>query len=324
VDDNATNRQILVRQAESWGMLAQATGSPLEALAWIRRGDPFDVAILDMQMPELDGLTLADAIREERDAHMLPLVMLTSLGRRKGETGTAFAAYLTKPIKASQLYNALMGVFAGHPTRVVQPSVAKAQFDTQLGQRVPLRILLAEDNVVNQKLALQLLRKMGYRADVAANGLEVLDALHRQPYDVVLMDVQMPELDGFAATRRICEGWPADQRPRIIAMTANAMQEDREACLAAGMDDYLAKPIRVHTLQAALEQSGAWLRARTEVAPASSDRTEPVVGVRAEGDSEAEAEPNALPEPIEQCWPGCGNSKVMGNRTWSQSSSRCL
>jgi CheY-like chemotaxis protein len=127
--------------------------------------------------------------------------------------------------------------------------------DAQMAERHPLRILLAEDNVVNQKLALRLLQQMGYRADVASNGIEAIECVARQPYDVVLMDVQMPEMDGLEATRRIVARWPSpDQRPHIVAMTANAMQGDREECLAAGMDDYVTKPIRVDALVQALNQ----------------------------------------------------------------------
>jgi CheY-like chemotaxis protein len=138
------------------------------------------------------------------------------------------------------------------PSRRRGPSAGAPKPDAELAQRHPLRILLAEDNAVNQKLALRLLQQMGYRADVAANGIEVIEALQRQPYDVVLMDVQMPDMDGLEATRRIVSRWSADQRPRIVAMTANAMQGDREECLAAGMDDYITKPIRVEALQQAL------------------------------------------------------------------------
>jgi signal transduction histidine kinase/DNA-binding response OmpR family regulator/HPt (histidine-containing phosphotransfer) domain-containing protein len=302
VDDNATNRQILVRQAESWGLLPQATASPREALGWIRQGAPFNIAILDMQMPELDGLTLATEIRRYRDAHALPLIMLTSPGRRKNdkEAGSTFAAYLTKPIKASQLYTTLMAIFTEQPMRIRSQPRATAQFDTQLAARVPLHILLAEDVAVNQKLALQLLHKMGYRADVAANGLEVLDALHRQPYDVVLMDMQMPEMDGLDATRIICREWPVHARPRIIAMTANAMQEDREACFAAGMDEYLAKPIRVPELQAALERSGTWLRDRATVPSLGDGRPQPVDDAHVAGDGHAPLAVDALPEPIDR------------------------
>jgi CheY-like chemotaxis protein/HPt (histidine-containing phosphotransfer) domain-containing protein len=287
VDDNAANRQILTHQVEAWGLLAQATGVPMEALEWIRRGERYDLAILDMQMPEMDGLMLANAIRQYRDASTLPLAMLTSLGQRKEDpqAGVDFVAWLTKPIKSSSLYNALVGVFAAQPRRVREPA-ATARFDTQLAQRVPLRILLAEDNAVNQKLALQLLRKMGYRADVAANGLEVLDALRRQAYDVVLMDMQMPEMDGLEASRRICQEWTAAQRPRLIAMTANTMQGDREACLEAGMDDYVGKPIRVDELQAALERCGPWLRERAGWASAAEPAPDG-------------ATPAALTEPME-------------------------
>ena len=243
-------------------MLPQDTASPLEALEWVRRGDPFDLAILDMQMPEMDGLMLAREIRRERDAQTLPLVMLSSLGGRSAipdlvEEALEITEFLTKPIKPSQLYDGLVGVFSERPIRVRQrPEPAeKKLFDAKMGERLPLHILLAEDNATNQKLALMLLKRLGYRADLAANGLEAVDALKRQAYDVILMDVQMPEMDGFEATRTIRGRWPADQGPYIIAMTANAMEGDREACLAAGMDDYVSKPIRVDELVGALSRS---------------------------------------------------------------------
>ena len=162
-----------------------------------------------------------------------------------------------KPIKPSQLFDALAGALAGLPTRVEKRTPSRFELDPAMAHRHPLRILLAEDNVVNQKLALRLLEQMGYRADVAANGLEAVAAIERQSYDLVLMDVQMPEMDGFDASREITRRWPVDRRPRIIAMTANAMQGDRELCLAAGMDDYMSKPIRVEELVAALERSAA-------------------------------------------------------------------
>ena len=261
VDDNATNRHILVRQAESWGMLARDTASPTQALEWIRRGDPFDLAILDLQMPEMDGVTLAEEIRRCRGARELPLVMLTSLGSW-GELrgGVEFAASLTKPIRPSQLYDTLMSIFGATPAGVQAPVPGEGPVE-QLAGRMPLRILVAEDNVVNQQLILLLLRKLGYRADVTADGREALQALDREPYDVVLMDVQMPTMDGLEATRRIRQRWPEGRRPQVIAATANAMPEEREACLAAGMDDYLSKPIRMKELAAALS------RCRPRVAP---------------------------------------------------------
>jgi CheY-like chemotaxis protein len=143
-------------------------------------------------------------------------------------------------------------------------------FDRQLGEQMPLRVLMAEDNVVNQRVALRMLEKLGYRADLAANGIEVLEALLRQSYDVVLMDVHMPEMDGLEATREICSRWPKDRRPRIIAMTANAMQGDREECIAAGMDDYISKPVQRTDLKAALERAGQTVAA----GPAPAQMTE--------------------------------------------------
>jgi PAS domain S-box-containing protein len=265
VDDNATNRSILTLQTQAWGMLPSAYTSSLEALAQVQAGVAFDVALLDMQMPDMDGLMLAEQIRRYRTSQALPLVMLTSLGRREVDTrGVEFSAFLYKPLKPSQLYNALLSIFAEQAQPLVRrPEPTDSQFDALLGERLPLRILLAEDNAVNQKLALLLLKRMGYRADVAANGLEVLETLQRQHYDVILMDVQMPDMDGLEASRAIHEGWEVSQRPRIIAMTANAMQGDREECLAAGMDDYLTKPIQITALQEALERAGLWAKRRT-------------------------------------------------------------
>ena len=251
VDDNSTNRHILTLQTQLWGMLPRAASSGGEALSWIRDGDPFDVAILDARMPEMDGSALARKIRKSRSSARLPLVMLTSLGghsefEKDGRMG--FAAFLTKPLKPSHLYDALIGIFS---QAVQEPALAEQEpADVRQTEHMPLRILLAEDNALNQKVAVRLLEKLGYRADVAANGFDVLDALKRQRYDVIFMDVQMPELDGLEASRRICR----DQRPRIIAMTANAMEEDRQACLEAGMDDYLSKPVRLPNLQRALER----------------------------------------------------------------------
>jgi CheY-like chemotaxis protein len=165
-----------------------------------------------------------------------------------------FAAFLNKPIKQAQLYNVLVHIFGGQPIKVKPSSSQGVQLDSTMAQQLPLRILVAEDNKVNQQLALQLLARMGYRADVAANGLEVIEALRRQPYDVVFMDVHMPEMDGLTATQRICAKWSPVVRPRIIAMTANAMQGDREKCLNAGMDDYISKPIRVEELVQSLKK----------------------------------------------------------------------
>jgi PAS domain S-box-containing protein len=249
VDDNATNREIVARHARSWNMEPVAVASAAEALALVEQGEKFDLAVLDMMMPEMDGLALAGEIRRYRDQRELPLVLLTSLGRLPGaQSAGPFAVQLAKPVKASQLYNALLKALAPH----VEGQAAETIPGDEKLATSSLRILLAEDNAVNQKVALRLLDQLGYRADVAGNGLEALDALERRSYDVVLMDVQMPELDGLDASRQICERWSAGERPRIIAMTANALPEDREACYAAGMDDYVAKPIRPEELAEAL------------------------------------------------------------------------
>jgi signal transduction histidine kinase/CheY-like chemotaxis protein len=248
VDDNATNRRILALQVAKWGMAVHDTESPEQALEILR--DSFDLAILDMHMPGMDGATLAARIREAGQS--LPLVLFSSAGSSKEVSDGLFAARLAKPLRQSQLFDTLATLLAHEGARRPVAAPAQPRLDPQMASRHALRILLAEDNVVNQKLALRLLQQMGYRADLASNGLEAVECVARQTYDVVLMDVQMPEMDGFEASRHITTRWPAGQRPRIIAMTANAMQGDRELCLAAGMDDYVSKPIRVDELVAAL------------------------------------------------------------------------
>ncbi len=256
VDDNATNRRILALQAGKWGMQVRHTESAGEALRWLEQGEVFEVAVFDMHMPEMDGLALAIRAHALRPA--LPLVLFTSLGRREaGDTEGLFTAYLNKPLRQSQLFDTLAGLFVAPDVPKSGGAPAKAAVTEELALKHPLRILLAEDNVVNQKLAMRLLLQMGYRADLASNGLEAVEAVGRQVYDVVLMDVQMPEMDGLEASRQITSLWPAGQRPRIIAMTANAMQGDREMCLAAGMDDYITKPIRVNQLVQALASADA-------------------------------------------------------------------
>ncbi|NJM08170.1 response regulator [Candidatus Gracilibacteria bacterium] len=254
VDDNLTIREVIRQQATGWGMYVAAAASAEQALSWLDADEHFDVALLDMQMPDTDGLALARAIQRRRLARPLPLVLLTALGWRESHaTEGLFTAWLAKPVKSFPLYNSLLEALGNTRNREREPQTA-ARFDRKLAERKPLRILLAEDNVVNQKVALRTLDRLGYRADVAANGLEVLDAVRRQSYDIVLMDVQMPEMDGLEATRRMVASYPAERRPRIIAMTANAMRGDRERCLEAGMDDYVSKPVRLEELLAALDR----------------------------------------------------------------------
>ncbi len=251
VDDNRTNRRILKIQAERWGMHARETGSPLEALEWIRRGDPYDVALLDYQMPDMDGIMLAREIRAWRGAEFLALMLLSSIGQSLPVAREAgFAAVLSKPLKLSLLHDRLLEILGD--TGEAPPPPAGESSSASVAPAVSLRILLAEDNAVNQTVALRLLERLGYQADVAANGHEVLARLDRAPYDVVLMDVQMPGMDGLEASRAIAARWPPRQRPRIIATTAEAMAGDREQCLAAGMDDYVVKPIRLDELKRAL------------------------------------------------------------------------
>lgn len=254
VDDNATNRKILTLQTSRWGMQARDTEAPQEALDWIKTGEAFDIAILDMHMPVMDGRALAQALRTVNAS--LPLILFSSLGAREADTeGDVFDAYLSKPLRQSQLFDTLVTVFAPRDVAAHGTPKPEAGKDvSNLAKARPLRILLAEDNLVNQKLALRLLEQMGYRADLARNGVEAVESVARQIYDVVLMDVQMPEMDGLEASRRITRDKTSEQRPRIIAMTANAMQGDREMCLAAGMDDYIAKPIRVPILIEALKR----------------------------------------------------------------------
>ncbi len=251
VDDNLTNRRILTKLALRWGMLPSTLPSALEALDRIRHGETFDVAVLDMSMPEIDGLDLALEIRRRRSASELPIVMLTSLGQRPSEdahVGVELAACLSKPIKTGQLYATLVTVTQGVHHALDTPAVA----ERPVTPRQPVRVLLAEDNPVNQRVALRLLQHLGYEADLAANGLEALRAAQSKDYDLVLMDIQMPEMDGVQAARELVRRRGDSPRPRIVAMTANAMPGDRETYIAAGMDGYVAKPIQIEELAATL------------------------------------------------------------------------
>ncbi len=265
LDDIPTNRRILTLQTSKWGMIPRSAHSGPQALEWMQKGESFDLAILDMQMPEMDGLMLAKQIRQLPGTVMLPLVLLTSMGIRADNpafASAAFASCLTKPIKPAQLHEVLVRVVSG-----AKPAARKAvaaKLDPTMAQRLPLRVLLCDDNLINQKVALRLLQQMGYKADVANNGLECLLALQRQPYDIIFMDVQMPEMDGLEATRQIrqrqkdpAESGNFKMNIAIVAMTANAMQGDREKCLAAGMDDYVAKPVRPEDIRLVLERWGS-------------------------------------------------------------------
>ena len=261
VDDNATSRMVLERYGRGWGLDTVGAASAAEALKVLAAGEPFDAALVDLQMPGVDGAALVEQIHGRPDADPLPVVLLAPLGTRDASGSASpqrpldLVATLTKPIRQKPLHEVLTGLFAGDTT-ISRRRKTERGLAIRLADRLPLRILLAEDNVVNQKVALKLLEKLGYRADVAGNGIEVLQALRRQRYDILLLDVQMPEMDGLEAARFIRAEWSDDRRPRILAMTANAMAGDRERCLDAGMDDYIGKPVQLDELQLALEQWG--------------------------------------------------------------------
>ncbi len=256
-DDNATNLLLMTALLSAWGVETTTASSGDEALVAIDRGR-FDVAILDMLMPEMDGLELATRLHER--VPELATILASSVPRHDVANdprweGAGIGAVIVKPIRASGLHGALAIVLDQQAGAEETPGEAGALLDPQLAERHPLRILVTEDNVVNQRLALRLLEKLGYRADVAANGLEALEALDRQRYDLVLMDVQMPEMDGVEATRRILERSTDGECPWIVAMTAEVMRGDREGFLAAGMNDYVAKPIRPQELVAAITRT---------------------------------------------------------------------
>ncbi len=252
VDDNATSRRILGGHCAAWGLVPHALARAEEALEWLRGDSPVELALIDQSRDGAEGLALVRRLRELPGRAALPVLLLAplhSLGPLPAELG--IAGQVPRPVKVAALRDAMvhaLGATVAKPVRAVAPR-------HKLGEEHPLAVLLAEDNVTNQRVAQLILGRFGYRADVANNGLEALAALERQSYDVVFMDVQMPEMDGLAAAREICVRWPPERRPRMIAMTANAMVGDREACLTAGMHDYVSKPVQPAELEAALRRA---------------------------------------------------------------------
>ncbi|MCK4619164.1 MAG: response regulator [Desulfobacterales bacterium] len=283
VDDNATNRLVLAGMLLSWECRHEEVEDAATALDRLRAaaasGDPFRIAILDMVMPEMDGETLGRMIKDDSALRDTVLVMMTSIGAR-GDAGqfekAGFAVYLTKPVKRSQLFNCLMTAIGRKPFDQTSPNRIITRHTVAEKSKQKTRILLAEDNIINQKVALKVLEKLGYRADVAANGLEALKALEIIHYDIVLMDVQMPKMDGLEATKEIRKREKLIARKKdagfphipIIAMTAHAMEGDKEICLKAGMDDYLTKPIKPGKVG---ETIARWI---PDNAAARQDRTE--------------------------------------------------
>jgi PAS domain S-box-containing protein len=257
VDDNATNRRILSQLALSWQVNPIAVASGDEALEVLRGGEHFDFAIVDMQMPDMDGVMLARAIRQLPGGDELPLVLLTSLGQQDPSGDEKlFARCLAKPAKPVVIADTLAHLKTRARKNIESvPAIVAPLADSISPQ--PERVLLAEDNSVNQRVALHMLARLGYRADLAADGNEVIEAVARQPYDIILMDVHMPELDGLQATRRLRAKSTAGARPWIIALTAGVMQDDRQGCLDAGMDDFISKPLKLAELASALAQARA-------------------------------------------------------------------
>lgn len=244
VDDNETNLRILRAQLSSWGMQPETLQDPAVALARVASGAQFDLAVLDVQMPDMDGVTLARRVREARAGADLPLLMLTSLGRTEPEIRALGAtAELTKPVKSWQLFAAL-GRLVRDPSSV---PVTTATTSTQ-GKAPQLRILVADDNAVNRQVAARILDRLGYAADLVTDGREALEAVEQRPYDVVLMDVYMPEMDGLEATRRIRQSLSPVAQPVIVALTAAVFAEERERCREAGMDEFVTKPVRPEVL----------------------------------------------------------------------------
>jgi PAS domain S-box-containing protein len=254
VDDNPTNLQILKTQCVRWGMEVASAVRGTHALAMLEAERPFDVAVLDLHMPAMDGFQLARAIAAQCGNTAPALVLLSSsaAGVRDHAAMELFAARLSKPVKHSQLFSVLDEVIHAH--RAAHPASPPQRIDATLAQRIPMKILVVEDSVINQKLAVGMLGKFGYASDLARDGAEAVELVRANRYDLVFMDLQMPVMDGLAATRRIVELLPPERRPRIVAMTANALPVDRQRCIEAGMDDYIAKPILPAAVQALIER----------------------------------------------------------------------
>ena len=258
VEDNLTNQRIIAHRGRHWGLWVDAAARREDALRLLESGTAYDAIILDLQLPDTDGMALAAEIRRSPAGRFPPLLLLSSARLRSDDTRPAEAGvsgYIHKPIRPAQLLEALCRAMSVQLQREKKAPVLPT-LDPDLARRLPMRLLLADDNPINQKVGLSVLHKLGYRADIANNGLEVLRALEQKVYDLLFLDVQMPEMDGLEAARKICERWSPERRPAIIAMTGNALMGDREKCLAAGMDDYISKPVRIAELQAALERWG--------------------------------------------------------------------
>ncbi|MBI2427199.1 MAG: response regulator [Ignavibacteriales bacterium] len=268
VDDNLTNLNILSMQCSMWGMIARSTSSPHEALSWIKNNDPFDIAILDYHMPGMSGVDLARQIHTMRSTPTLPVILCSSSGRSEfSDTDNAmFSSVVVKPIKQSHLHDILLDTLSVTGKKVYAKPQTIHVAAKKIADEIPLSILVVEDNVTNQKLAVRLLQQLGYSADIAPNGRVALTMVANKRYDIVFMDLHIPEMDGFEATREIVRTVDRRFRPKIIAMTADAMSGDRDRCIDAGMDDYISKPVRFEALQASLRIQGATIVKDTVIA----------------------------------------------------------
>ncbi len=258
VDDNEVNRHILREQLQSWRMVVDCEPSAAGALARLERGEQFDLALLDFHMPDMDGLQLAAAWQARWGVQTPPLVLLTSQGEEP--RSAHLTAKITKPVKPRELHATLLLAFRlRSPLLAGRAKPGVSVFDREFAGRHPMRVLVVEDNSANRKVALLMLEKLGYRADMAANGIEALQSLARQPYDVVMMDMQMPEMDGPEAVRLLRLQRNRDEPPYVFAFTANARKEDYDACIEAGMHDFFSKPLHPDTLIAGLKRADTWL-----------------------------------------------------------------
>lgn len=259
VDDNATNLQILSEESKQWGMVPISVGSPAEALELLKKGDRFDVAIYDMQMPEMDGIHLAVETRKLYKPELLPIVLLSSWDLddpRIRENSRLFAAVVMKPLKISS-FESLLSRVIGSPGSIATTVSPRPNNNQLLASEIPISIMVAEDNSINQKLIQRMLRGMGYQAVLVDTGLEALNALESIPCDLIFMDVQMPEMDGLEATQKIRQRYGKGKGPAIVAMTAFALSGDKEKCLRAGMDDYLSKPFDSSQVESMIRKWGA-------------------------------------------------------------------
>ncbi|MEO5983986.1 MAG: response regulator, partial [Ferruginibacter sp.] len=261
VDDNLTNRCILKNQLELWNLVPTLAESGEEALEILAGSMTFDLLLTDMQMPDMDGCQLAAQVQHLYPK--LPIILLSSVGdERNKKYAGLFKSILTKPIKQEMLCKLMINELRGGKAKPAEVQQVKQKLSEDFAIEHPLRILVAEDNAINQKLTLKILSKLGFKAvALAENGHEVIEMASQQPYDIILMDVQMPEMDGLEATRMIRKGM--DIQPIIMAMTANAMKEDKDDCLAAGMDDFLSKPVKLEELVNALAKWSVQIKANT-------------------------------------------------------------